>query len=313
MTKKNLPQQTLVVIITLIIVISTSLLVKGFFLEHETELVKLYYVANNSELTPTDKYIHLDEEENMVQDVIERLYLDLPKENLKRVLPDNLEILSIYIKDDIAYIDFSDAYNELSNQEELLARGSIVWSVTSLNFIQGVVIKVDNSIITSKSNHDFGIMNKQNVIISNNLSTNTTSEYQIVNLYFSDNSSTALLPERRLIAVEANKGQERTILEQLISGPQSSNFTSTIPKETKINDVATTSDGVCYVNLNYEFISKHSGGEMNELLTIYSIVNSLCQLNHISKVQFLIDGERLDLYKGYVDFSKPFQAMELLI
>lgn len=313
MLKKNWTQHILIAIITFFVVVSTSLLVKGFFSEVEASTVSLYYVSNDFELIKIPKNIELNEETIMVEEVLDNLYMDIAKDNLKATLSEEIDILDIDIKNNVASINFSDHFNDLNNQEKLLARGSIVWSLTSLDFIQGVIIKVNDIVINSETNHDFGVMNKQNMIINDNLSTNTTSEYQIVNLYFSDNFSEALVAERRLIAVEANKPQERTILEQLIGGPQTTHYLSTIPKETKINDVITTIDGICYVNLNHEFVSKHSGGETAELLTIYSIVNSLCQLNHVSKVQFLIDGERLELYKGFLDFSKPFEAMELLI
>lgn len=313
MLKKNWTQHILIAIITLLVVVSTSLLVKGFFSEVEASTASLYYVSNDFELIKIIKNIEADEADVMVEDVLNNLYLDVAKENLKASIPAEIEIIDVDVKNNVASINFSNDFNNLNNQEKLLARGSIVWSLTSLDFIQGVIIKVNDVVINSETNKDFGVMNKQNMIINDNLSTNTTSEYQIVNLYFSDNFSEGLVAERRLIAVEANKPQERTILEQLIGGPQSNHYLATIPKETKINDVITTIDGVCYVNLNYEFVSKHSGGENAELLTIYSIVNSLCQLNHVSKVQFLIDGERLELYKGFLDFSKPFEAMELLI
>lgn len=36
---------------------------------------------------------------------------------------------------------------------------------------------------------------------------------------------------------------------------------------------------------------KHTGGEREELLTIYSIVNSLCKLDQIDRVQFLVEGK----------------------
>ena len=48
------------------------------------------------------------------------------------------------------------------------------------------------------------------------------------------------------------------------------------------------------------------------MLTVYSIVNSLCELDHIDKVQFLFEGEKLDDHKGSIDFKTPFTAVSSL-
>jgi germination protein M len=101
-------------------------------------------------------------------------------------------------------------------------------------------------------------------------------------------------------------------LEQLIAGPKEEDHYATIPPETKIMDVTTTSDGVCYVNLSQEFVTKHSGGSTGELLTIYSIVNSLSEMENVEKVQFLIEGEKVEAFKGHVDFSTPFVPVKSL-
>lgn len=307
---KQFLQRLLVFVISLVIIIPIFLTIREYFIEEDVFQAQLFYINSNDELTDIHKNIPIDEPSNMVRDILERLSLPNPQENLKGSLID-IQTITVDIQNDIAIINLSNHYNDLSNWEEVLTRSSIVWSLTSLDFIQGVIIKINGEILSSKSNYSFGIMNRQNVIINSHIPSKTTSEYQIVNLYFANSQNDDLVAERRLIEVEANKGKERTILEQLIIGPKDLGNISTIPKETKINDVTTTNDGICYVNLSYDFISKHSGTEIGELLTIYSIVNTLCEVNNVSKIQFLIDGERLDLYKGYLDFSKPFEAKNL--
>lgn len=57
-----------------------------------------------------------------------------------------------------------------------------------------------------------------------------------------------------------------------------------------------------------DFVVKHTGGSVGEWFTIYSIVNSLTELDNIKKVQFLIEGEKQQDFKGHMDFSKPFEA-----
>ena len=42
-------------------------------------------------------------------------------------------------------------------------------------------------------------------------------------------------------------------------------------------------------------------------LRLYSIVNSLCEIEDVTKVQFLIEGEKLDSYRNVIDLSKPVE------
>ena len=136
-----------------------------------------------------------------------------------------------------------------------------------------------------------------------------TTEYAILTLYFANSNHTDLQTEERVIEVNANQTSEKTVLEQLIAGPEGTDVQSTVPFETKIRDVTTTKDGICYVNLSSDFVTKHIGGEMAEKLTIYSIVNSLCELDHVDKVQFLIEGKKVDRFKEYLEIKTPFTSI----
>ena len=49
--------------------------------------------------------------------------------------------------------------------------------------------------------------------------------------------------------------------------------------------------------MNDAFQLNHSGGELEEKLTIYSIVDSLASVNGFEYCQILIDGKRVPLYK----------------
>ena len=60
------------------------------------------------------------------------------------------------------------------------------------------------------------------------------------------------------------------------------------------------------MNLSKEFKSEHIGGTAAETMTIYSIVNTLTEeLDTIEKVQFLIEGQKVDEFIHY-SFKEPF-------
>lgn len=301
----------IITIIAVIVVFSLILFLKDVFFSDEKQDVELYFIDKTMNLKCIDDGVLISSNENMVIEILDRLRVSTGREDLKATLPSDLEIKDVVIENNVASINFSSEYNNLVNIEEIFARTSVVWSVTSLDFVENVILNVDGKPLKSTTGTSFGKMNRDNTIINGEISAKPTGEYQIVSLYFGDSVSNDLIVEKRVIDVEINKSRERAILENLILGSDESNI-NVIPKETKINDVTTTDDGICYVNLNQDFINKHTGGFINEVLTIYSIVNSLCEIGNISKVQFLIDGERLDTFKGEIDISKPIEATDIM-
>ena len=61
------------------------------------------------------------------------------------------------------------------------------------------------------------------------------------------------------------------------------------------------------MDLSVEFVNKQLGLEKDALAAVYSIVNSLCEIEDVTKVQFLIEGEKLDSYRNVIDLSKPVE------
>ncbi len=149
-------------------------------------------------------------------------------------------------------------------------------------------------------------MGKNDIVFDQSL---TGKGYTSIKLYFQDTESTMLLPESRRITVKDNELIEKCIIQELIKGPERKELSKTIPQETKLLSIE-TKDEVCFVNVSQEFKTKHSGGSWGELMTIYSIVNSLTELPHITQVQFLIEGKTIEDYKGHVTFNEPFKRDE---
>ena len=80
------------------------------------------------------------------------------------------------------------------------------------------------------------------------------------------------------------------MVEELIAGPsgQGEGQYPSINPNTKILSVMTR-DGVCYVNLDENFLSVVNNVSTD--VSVYSIVNSLIELSNVNKVQILVNGE----------------------
>jgi spore germination protein GerM len=81
---------------------------------------------------------------------------------------------------------------------------------------------------------------------------------------------------------------------------------SAIPAETKLRDVFVTERGDAFVDLSGDVVSRHPGGSMDEIFTVYTIVNALTNnLPAITRVQILVDGKEVDTLAGHVDLRHP--------
>jgi len=124
-----------------------------------------------------------------------------------------------------------------------------------------------------------------------------------VTVYFGDDQAMYLVPEEREVA-KGNRTLEEVIIDELIKGPTKPGLTRTIPEGTKLLSVSVV-DGIAYVNFSKEFQTRHWGGSAGEIMTIYSIVNSLAKLDGIEKVQFLLEGKKQESILGHLDTGQP--------
>ncbi|MDH7577219.1 MAG: GerMN domain-containing protein [Bacillota bacterium] len=126
---------------------------------------------------------------------------------------------------------------------------------------------------------------------------------QQVTLFFADREAMYLVPEEREVTVK-DEPLEAVMLQELIRGPQKPGLQATIPRGTRLLSVSVVS-GVAYVNLSKEFKINHWGGSAGERMTLWSVVNSLCKLPGIQKVQFLLEGEKQESILGHMGTLEP--------
>lgn len=105
----------------------------------------------------------------------------------------------------------------------------------------------------------------------------------------------------------------KNIIQALISGPRN-RLMRTLPQETKLRALYVTDDGTAYTDFSVAIKDNHPGGVLAELITIYSIVNSLVlNITGIDRVKFLIEGREALTLAGHIDLQNPFTAEMLLI
>ena len=133
----------------------------------------------------------------------------------------------------------------------------------------------------------------------------------IVSLYFKNKDTNTLMPEARTIDVkELIKDPYNTLINLLIGGPKNEKLESVIPEGSKVNKIE-LKDNIINIDLSKEFVENHKGGAEEESITIYSIVNTLSQLNEVEGVKITIEGEENKSFKdNAISFSDAFVKKE---
>ena len=97
----------------------------------------------------------------------------------------------------------------------------------------------------------------------------------------------------------------RIIVErQLAMAPRQ--LLSPFPRGTRLRTLYLADDGILFVDLSGEVTTEHSGGSLDELLTVYALVNALTtNVAEVTAVQILVDGREVDTLAGHIDLRQP--------
>ena len=129
----------------------------------------------------------------------------------------------------------------------------------------------------------------------------------IVSIYFKNIETNTLVPESVCIDVkELSDNPYMKLLTLLASGPSNDKLESPLPEGTTINNAYLKGNTV-YVDFSKEFIDNAPTGVEEEGLLVYSIVNTLTELNEVSSVKILINGEKnLAFSDNAINFKEEF-------
>ena len=134
-----------------------------------------------------------------------------------------------------------------------------------------------------------------------------SQETKEVLLYFVSADSKALEPELRDIPKET--GLARATVNQLLAGPRDEDLLPVIPSGVSLRDID-VSEGLCTVDLSAELSELAAISQTEQVLALYSLVNTLSQFDTVDYVQVLINGQQLSDFGG-VDASQALAPMDL--
>lgn len=127
-------------------------------------------------------------------------------------------------------------------------------------------------------------------------------------LYYISEDGLSLVGVKREVPFgESVVEQARRIVEAQIA-PAPAPLASAVPPGTALRALFLTERGDAFVDLSAEVSTRHPGGALDELFTVYAIVDALTvNLPAITRVQILVDGKEVDTIAGHVDLRHPIQ------
>jgi len=130
-------------------------------------------------------------------------------------------------------------------------------------------------------------------------------EKKIVTLYFSEEEGEYLVGEKREIPKKESVEEEaKEAIIELIRGPRGE-LIPTLPSQTELLGLQLDQRGLARVNFNRALTKNHPGGSSAEMMTVYSVVNSLTSnFPNIKRVQFLVEGKQVETIAGHLSLRQ---------
>jgi spore germination protein GerM len=124
-------------------------------------------------------------------------------------------------------------------------------------------------------------------------------------LYFSSRDEEYLVQEFRQISLSGPvENQALVVMNELVKG--SKRLINVIPDGVKVIGTKLSGDGTLFVDFSKELKEGHPGGSWAEMLTIYSIVDTIIKnFPDVKKVKFLIEGKEIESLAGHIDTRMP--------
>lgn len=275
------------------------------YAEGEKEYQIYYINKSETRISPVSFYTAETNEEQLLSLLFEQMKTNPEDTGLKAVITEDMELGHYTLVDENLSIDFGDGYRKQIPTTEVLTRAAIVRTLCQLDQVEYVTFTVQNDALLDLSGTPVGVMNDALFVENTGNEINAYESAQLA-LYFADEDGTGLCKVSREEMYNSNISMERLVVDKIIAGPtaEEENVYPSVNPNTKVLSV-TIKDGVCYVNLDSAFQVQVDNVAAD--VTVYSLVNSLMELNNVNKVQLSIDGETKVVYRESISLENPLE------
>ncbi|MBE5853170.1 MAG: hypothetical protein E7299_09545 [Lachnospiraceae bacterium] len=270
---------------------------------------QIYYVNKAGTKVLSTEYgtdTEKEDVQNLLPELIQQLKAITGKPECIPPLAGNYSVVKYELMGEQLNVDFDEKYLGQETVTEVLNRAAIVRTLTQIEGVNTVTFSVLGAPLTDAQGMPIGIMMAES-FIDNTDREFSTYEKATLRLYFANEAGDKLKEVTRNVILNNNVSMEKTVMDELIKGPDieaADMLWPTINSQTQIQTVM-VKDGVCYVDLDKAFLVQT--GNVTGEVAIYSIVNSMAELNNVNKVQISVDGETDVKFRENLNLSTVFE------
>ncbi|MCL2234855.1 MAG: GerMN domain-containing protein [Defluviitaleaceae bacterium] len=242
--------------------------------------------------------------------VVSSLFSGPERLDLEQVSPQwlSVELIHFNQEEGVVSLFFPASFEEMSARRRINLIVSMVYTLTGLDFVEGLLFYVNDEPMLDADGEIFGLRNRENTMLDV-----IGPPPTVIVLYFPDEQMEWLVRELRNITYDPLVGIESRIVDALIEGPRMSGLSGVLPPETMLHSPVDRSGDIVFVDFTSDFLTNFTGGSTAEEMMIFSIVNSLTEIEENTYVQILVDGLSVHYDAFHMDASRPIERDESLI
>ena len=269
-----------------------------------TAVMMSYIGAQNNKVVEKEVYLLGESVEAQLEEVLTLLATAPKKLEYQVPISQGITVLTTNITNNSLVLNLSKEYKQLNTLMEILTRASLVKSITQIEGIDSVTIHIDGEPLRDSLDKAIGAMTAD-MFIDNAGEEISTYEKVTIRLYFANEAGDGLIAVDRSKAYNTNISLDKFVVEELLKGPGTTTYGvyPTINPDTKLISTL-VKDNTCYVNFDSTFLTQVY--EVKAEVAIYSIVNSLCELPGIDRVQISVAGSTDVMFREVIPLTTVF-------
>lgn len=267
------------------------------------EIIVYYLSHDKTKLIQKVEKIQSNKPKEKVEEAIKKIRN--VETNLEYQTPFSIGLVvdKILLEKNQLYLYFNKEYENLDNVQEVLLRAAIVRTVVQIKGVDCVSFYVNDLPLEDHSNKMVGIMTKDSFVENIGAQINSINTTNIT-LYYATEDGNKMVAVDQNVYTSSNVSKEKLVLEHLLEKPKQEGVLKAIPDGTQLLSVSTM-DGICFVNLDAGFLKYNFN--ISEPVVIYSIVNTLCELSTVNKVQISVNGETKIKYREKMGLDEIYE------
>lgn len=222
---------------------------------------------------------------------------------LRTPFPVGTSLEECALEDGTLTVRLSEAFYALSGIDRTLAVACFVYSMTELPQVEAVVLDAPEG---ASSDSLLAVpLTQESFLVYDD---SATSDEMTLKLYFSDAGARFLVEETRMRSFASEAEIPAYLVEELLGEPEKATSLRVLPEGTALREI-TLEDGLVTVDFSRAFRENAPKTHVQARMAVFSLVDTLTELDQVEQVQILCQGEKLEDYCG-LNLSAPLTREE---